>query len=73
MAFTASSIGELGDLAQRNGDENATEGRNNGSGRMAMYGGSLVMLDSVQNMLGSTGKVFFSSFATFYLNLLLKK
>ena len=68
MAFTASSIGELGDLAQRNGDENATEGRNNGSGRMAMYGGSLVMLDSVQNMLGSTG-----SFATFYFNLLLKK
>ena len=58
MAFTASSIGELGDLAQSNGGENATERRNNGSGRMAMYGGSLVMLDSVQNMLGSTGKVF---------------
>ena len=59
MAFTASSIGELGDLAKRNGDENATEGRNNASGRMAMYGGSLVMLDSVQNMLGSTGKHFY--------------
>ena len=58
MAFTAASIGELGDLAQRHGVENTAEGRSNSKGGRAMYGGSLVMLDNVQNIVGSTGRFF---------------
>ena len=58
MAFTAASIGELGDLAQRHGVENTAEGRSSSKGGRAMYGGSLVMLDNVQNIVGSTGRFF---------------
>ena len=56
MAFTAASIGKLGDLAHRHGGENTAEGRSNSKGGRAMYGGSLVMLDNVQNIVGSTGR-----------------
>ncbi len=59
MAFTAASIGELGDLAQRHGSESTTEVRSSSKGGRAMYGGSLVMLDCVQNVVGSTGRFFF--------------
>ncbi len=62
MAFTTASIGELGDLVQRHGGENSAEGQSNSKGR-AMYGGSLVMLDNVQNIVGSTGRFLFSFFS----------